>query len=307
MSDVNVLRAVFLEWAEEKARETPGLSVDADEFMETHEIGLDLMFQIVWSCRDQGWIKDVSGMGNPSVFMTFDGIAAAQAQRARRTNPALRLPALRNRLLGYIYRRQHEGSSYTEVAEFLLAEESLWEGGQFEVDEIDRASEYLASRGLIKGKTVDQFRGPAAAEVTPDGADCMEQFNGDIAEYLRVQNGGGTVITNNIGSLQSTGAVSIGSTGVTQQVTIGADAAGLAQFARVLLDGFEQLAVGDDLKAQVRAALEEIQSESKEETAPGRLKAALGKFAGYIAKAGQPVLTTAFMLLATKLGLPPSE
>jgi hypothetical protein len=51
-----------------------------------------------------------------------------------------------------------------------------------------------------------------------------------------------------------------------------------------------------DLKEQVRAALEEIQSESTEETAPWRLKAALGKFAGYIAKAEPDVVTRAAVM-----------
>jgi hypothetical protein len=56
-----------------------------------------------------------------------------------------------------------------------------------------------------------------------------------------------------------------------------------------------------------RRLLDEIEAEAKTESSPGRLKAALGKFAGFIASAGQPVLTAAFMLHATKLGLPPSE
>jgi hypothetical protein len=308
MSDVNVLRAVFLEWVEERARENPGRSVDADDFMKIHEIELDLMFQIVWSCRDQDWVKDASGMGNPSVFITFDGIAAVQAQRARRTNPAQRLPALRRRLLSYIYRAQHEGISCPEIAQFVLSEESMWEGGQFEVDEIDRAAEYLASRGLIQGVVLDRYRGPVNAEVTADGADCMERFNGDIGEYLGVRDRfGSTVITNNIGSVQSTGALSIGSTGVTQPVTVGVDVAGVREFVRVLLEGLGRLSLDGASETEIRGALEELQIEAAKETPePSRISKAMTSFAGYVAKAGQPVLTAVFLLLAQKLGMLPA-
>jgi hypothetical protein len=142
---------------------------------------------------------------------------------------------------------------------------------------------------LIKGSQTHQTNGPVRAALTADGVDCEERFDGDIVEYLRFRDGGGasTVITNNIGSVQSTGALSIGSTGVTQRVTVN-DAAGLAEFARILLAGIDDLGMEGDLKEDVRAALEELEAEAEVETAPGKLKAALGRSAATSPRRASP-------------------
>lgn len=135
----------------------------------------------------------------------------------------------------------------------------------------------------------------------------VDQYDGEVRRYLS-RNEGVIPVTNmtDIGTPNNNGAAAIGSSNVKQRVSTGADAASLAEFARVLLAAFDQLVIGDDLKDQVRAALEEVQSEAAAETAPSKLKAAVGKVAGFIAKTRQPALTAAFMNLATHLGLPPS-
>jgi hypothetical protein len=237
----------------------------------------------------------------------FKGIQQVQARQARRHDSAARVAALRNKLLRYFYDGEHTGVDHPPIAEFVFSRLSFYEGEQFEVSEIDRAGRYLEDKMLIKfnlglGSLV---KARDRATITPDGEDCVEQFEGDVRKYLNRNGGGVSTNTTNIGTVNKTGAAAFGSMDVTQNVTVGADAAGFAEFARVLLEGFQGLPLDDaDLKEQVRAALEEIQSEAKAESEPGRLNAAVGKFWGYMAKAGQPVMTAALMVQAVHYGMP---
>jgi hypothetical protein len=167
----------------------------------------------------------------------------------------------------YFHRRELEGEHLPIKALFVFADESYYEGDQFTVTEIDRAAAYLADKGLIKGATVDQELGPVRASVTPDGLDCIEQHGGDVRAYLKT-NSGVASMTTNIGTFNNSGNAAIASTGVTQHFT-GADVAGIAEFARVLLAGIDGLGVEDaDLKEQLRAALEEIQAEARQAPSP---------------------------------------
>ena len=134
------------------------------------------------------------------------------------------------------------------------------------------AAAYLESRGLITGTRTAQSEGPVRAKITSDGTDCVDQFDGEVQAYIsRPASAGSPTIT--IGTFNNHGRnTAIASTGVNQQVS-GVDAAGFAEFARVLIDGLVPQLADSDLRAEIRAVLEEIQNEAKAQAEPGKLTA----------------------------------
>jgi hypothetical protein len=74
---------------------------------------------------------------------------------------------------------------------FLTDVAAAYEGTPFADVEIQDAAEYLSDKGLIKGVGVPQIRGPVRAEITTEGIDCVIDWDGDVAKYLRDQRGYG--------------------------------------------------------------------------------------------------------------------
>jgi hypothetical protein len=86
-------------------------------------------------------------------------------------------------------------------------------GKPFTEAEVRRAAAYLVAKDLIKGPGAWGSAGsPVRASITPQGQDCVEEYGGDVSEYLRDQARGG--IVNEIGTFnQHGGAVAFGNTG----------------------------------------------------------------------------------------------
>jgi hypothetical protein len=161
-------------------------------------------------------------MGRAAARIMLAGIAKAQAFRERRDDPQLRVAAARNVLLRWMY-EQHLSDRHMPIPTDVLASpRATYMGKPFTEAEVRRAAAYLAAKDLIKGPGAWGSAGsPVRASITPQGQDCVEEYGGDVSEYLRDQARGG--IVNEIGTFnQHGGAVAFGNTGpITQNVASG--------------------------------------------------------------------------------------
>ncbi|MEU8186739.1 hypothetical protein [Micromonospora carbonacea] len=301
MQDIESLRYKALEWIYAKAGGSQDEVVTLGDFMAEEGISLGATLGLVRELASLGLVNDASGMANPSAFLTPTGAQEVQGRMKRRGDPVLRRAAARNGLLRWFYKQDVNGIHMPVTGKVLDAEESLFEGERLTADEIDQAAEFLAGRGLIKGAGSFGSRGPVRAKITPEGQDCVEHNGGDVSDYLRERRTGAASISTHIGTINSSGALAVGSTEVSQNVTMGTDPAALAEFARTLMAELRELPLPADTAEEARSALQEV-AEAGEDTA--KAATAFRRFVGYLVDAGKPMVTAAFMIAARQYGLP---
>lgn len=99
----------------------------------------------------------------------------------------------------------------------------------------------------------------------------------------------------------------MGSTGVTQNVTVGVDPAAMGALVKMLTAELPNLPLDTTFRAAVQEALSEVQRETQQpDPETTRVAAAFGRVVDYIVDTGKPVVTAAFMLAASRIGLPPA-
>ncbi|OHX04586.1 hypothetical protein [Micromonospora sp. WMMB235] len=301
MQDIDTLRHEMLDRIYTEAGGSTHRYVELNGFAADIGIEVDVAYSLVKDCSMRGLVEDASTFGGPSAALTPAGIREVQARRRRRADPALRSAAARNSLLRWFYAQDLADVHMPLTNKFLESDESTFEGERFGSNEIERAAEFLAGRGLIKGVSASGVRGPLRAKITIEGQDCVERHGGNVSEYIRDQRGTAPSINTNIGTINSSGALAVGSTGVTQSVTVGADPAALAEFAKTLLAELAKLPLPATVAEQAHDALREV-AEAGEDTS--RASNAFQRFVGYLVDAGKPVVTAAFMIAAQHYGLP---
>ncbi|MFV2022889.1 hypothetical protein [Micromonospora sp. LOL_023] len=174
-------------------------------------------------------------------------------------------------------------------------------------DDIDRAAAYLHEQDFIKGVRTAQTRGPVRVELTSKGEDCVEQYGGNVTAYKQGGQGRGDTATFNFGPIINNGTMAVASEGFTQNTTVGVDQAGVAKLVQTLLDGLDKLQLTDEARTSARAELEAVQQEVQQpQPNTGRVTAGIGRAVNYFMEAGKPVVTAAFMLIASGFGLPPA-
>lgn len=146
------------------------------------------------------------------------GFTGGKPAPAPSPDVVLHLNASRTALLTWLWHQKQQRSPGEPLPNVmnLLSDDGLSvdQGVRFTESEIDRASEYLEQHGLIKGGgTLDQMAGPALAEITPAGEDCVEGYNSDVGAYIRRRDNG-PVVTFHIAT--NNGNIAANSTGVTQ-------------------------------------------------------------------------------------------
>lgn len=300
------VRDDFMDWIYEQSGGSFSKSVSAEPFAESRGFDDTRLLSLVRECAELGWLKDCSAMGDVAAFMLHGGARVVEERRSRRNNPTFRAAAARNGLLLWFY-GQALADVHMPVTEHVLkSEESMFEGARLTAREIDRAADHLAKKGLIKGTRVAQLDGPVRAAITSAGEDCVEHFGGDVAAWSQAQARGGTTVTNSIGTLNNHGgAVAVGSTNVDQKAHVGVQADDLVRLVQALMAELPKLGLAPDAEESARDALEEAGREAAQpEPDTSRVMGAFSRFTGYLANAGQPVVTLAFLTLAGHLGLP---
>lgn len=175
----------FVEWVYDHS-DSPLGDVEFREFSEAYKLDGNNSFALLRYCKERGLLDDkFSTLGEPAANMTPEGIQWVEERKRRRADPVLRIAAARKGLLIWLWKQKQAGAHFPITEKFLDFDDSVFEGDRLQADEVDRASAYLAEKGLINGVTVDERRGPVRAETTSAGDDCVERYGGDVAEYER--------------------------------------------------------------------------------------------------------------------------
>lgn len=183
--DTAALRDALLDWASDQASGDTSNIVRVMPFAEERQLDLDAAFTLVEVCRDSGLARSESTFGTPSIRLTPAGLLHVQQRRQRREDPALRASAARAGLLRWKYRQHLAGVHMPLPSRFAADSEANFEGSPFTEAEIAHAADYLAKRQLIKGPGAFGATGPLRADITPDGMDCVTDWNADVPAYLR--------------------------------------------------------------------------------------------------------------------------
>ncbi|MGX4695544.1 hypothetical protein [Streptomyces sp. JNUCC 63] len=224
----------LVEWVYEQAGENPLAASSILPF--AHERGMteEQAFELLRYCESKNLLDGrPSTMGDPCAQLTSYGLEVMEERLRRRSSPAARSAAARRTLLIWLWHRKHDGTNFPAVDDILTSDESLFEGDRLTPSELDRAAAYLDSKGLIKGIKVSDREGPVRAEITPEGQDCVEHYDGDISAYERRNSSGNT--TFNIG--ENTGNIAANSRDFTMNATTnknGIDPAAVVMLARAL-------------------------------------------------------------------------
>lgn len=175
--------------------EQAGTEFDSGEFlMGTCELSLVAALDLTWALDDYGLVRQTNAMGSPSAILVDAGREAVTRLREFRANSTNRREAARDRLLAYAHDAHHCGMDHVGPAGTAETSFAQFYGDTLASSEFVRAADYLAEKGLL---TVGQRNAagiPMYIDITAAGEDCMDQANGDVAEYLRARNAAGATV-----------------------------------------------------------------------------------------------------------------
>ncbi|WP_454395202.1 hypothetical protein [Streptomyces sp. JNUCC 63] len=160
---------------------------------------MDIPQEVMWfeQTNDlQGYVSEACRRVNEAI-RADRAFLAGQPAPAPSLDSVVHVGASRTALLTWLWRQKHERSPDVHMSNVLgvLSDDDLCEDQavRFTEEEIDRASKYLETAGLIEGGgEADQKAGPALARITAAGEDCVENYKADVSGYIR-QRGSGTV------------------------------------------------------------------------------------------------------------------
>jgi transcriptional regulator with XRE-family HTH domain len=252
----------FVEWVYDHS-DSPLGDVEIREFSEAYKLDEANSFALLRYCKERGLLDDkFSTLGSPAANMTPAGIQWVEDRRRRRADPALRIAAARKGLLIWLWKQKQAGAHFPITEKFLDFDDSVFEGDRLQADEVDRASAYLAEKGLISGVTVDEMRGPVRAETTSAGDDCVERYGGDVAEYERreVQANGPVFHIHG----DNTGNIAANSRDITMNAKTvkGVNMSDVVIFARALRQATPMLGLPDEEASELVELADRIEQEA---------------------------------------------
>ncbi|GAA1252317.1 hypothetical protein [Streptomyces aureus] len=236
----------LVEWVYEQAGENPLADISILPFAHEREMTDPQAYELLRYCESKGLLDgSQSTLGDARARLTSYGLEAMEERLRRRSSPAARSAAARRGLLVWLWHRKHDGTDFPVTDDILESDDALFEGDRLTLTEIDRAAAYLDSKALIKGIKVSNREGPVRAEITSEGMDCVEHYDGDISTYERRNSSGNT--TFNI--TENTGNIAANSRDFTMNATTnkdGIDPAAIVMLARALRQAAPALELPED-------------------------------------------------------------
>ncbi|THA28442.1 hypothetical protein E6R18_28240 [Streptomyces sp. A1277] len=206
-ADFVALHEPLVEWVFEQTSGNPTEEyVSITAFGELHGLTEQQSYQLLQTCKAWSLLDDrYVTFDEPAANLTPLGLQWVQERLRRRADPMKRAVAARQGLLKWLWHQKHEGITSPEVEGVLGSPFSLFEGERLTLREVDRAGATLRSKGLIAGTMTGQTEGPVLADITAEGQDCVEQYEGDISAYERRNATGNTTfnIEQNSGNIAS--------------------------------------------------------------------------------------------------------
>jgi hypothetical protein len=171
---------------------------------------------------------------------------------------------------------------------------------RFTNDEVSAAAKYLAENGLIEVeyRVRDGVRRRAHL-ITRAGSECVENYGGDVAQYLDAQKRGETLIS--IGQIN--GPAVVGNHGTQSNVThnTGIQPEAMTRFVRDLLAALPSLQLGPDHAARAQQALEDVKREVQRAGPDSeRARGAFSRFVKGMIDAGPQALTQLMLMIAQR-------
>ncbi|MFF3166819.1 hypothetical protein [Streptomyces sp. NPDC003273] len=227
---------------------------------------MDIPQEVMWfeHAHDlQGYVHEACSRVNEVIRADRAAFLTGQSEPAPPLDPVVHIGASRTALLTWLWRQKHERSSGVPLSDVLgvLADEDLCEdqGVRFTEEEIDRASEYLETAGLLEGGgDVDQKAGPALARITAAGEDCVENYKADVSAYIRKRGSGPVTFHINTNN----GNIAANSSGFTQNATTQAavDPAQLLAAVTLIQQLAPSLTPDSQEQQALRAQVDELQA-----------------------------------------------
>ncbi|WP_328543722.1 hypothetical protein [Streptomyces europaeiscabiei] len=260
-ADFSTLHEPLVEWVYDRTRTDPLGGVPITEFGQSHGLTENQTYRLLQFCKVQRLLgdRDTTHDG-PEANLTPRGLEWMEERRRRRADPAARAAAARKGLLVWLWHRKHDDILLPAVADVLNDPLSLFEGERLTDRDIDRASAYLSAKGLIKGDRNGSSDGPVQAEITAEGEDCVDNYQGDIGAYERRNTSGNT--TFHIG--QNTGNIAANSRDFTLNATTnsGVDLAQVVMAARALRQAVPILGLPEDDAAEITQLATRMEEEA---------------------------------------------
>ncbi|WP_157367735.1 hypothetical protein [Alloactinosynnema sp. L-07] len=192
--DIAELSHSLLEWLYDHyddGADTPGVG----EFFESRAAArAELGYLLVQYLASRDLVKDWSTLGGPDARITARGLDLVQQIRAQRAgDPGERTRALRRIMLRWLDDHERRAETVTNWDDFLVSPSARHNGVTFGLIDVAREADYLVRVGLISGGSHQSGPGMLRPRLTHNGRDCVTDFGGAVAEYLRAVNAGGTV------------------------------------------------------------------------------------------------------------------
>ncbi|WP_171117021.1 MULTISPECIES: hypothetical protein [unclassified Streptomyces] len=260
-ADFSALHEPLVEWVYDRTGGDPMKYASVAAFGQLHGLDERQAFGLLQYAKSCGLLDHrFMSFGDPAANLTPRGLEWMVERRRRRADPAARAAAARKGLLVWLWHRKHDDILLPAVADVLNDPLSLFEGERLTSNEIDRASAYLSEKGLIKGDRSAGSNGHVQAEITAEGEDCVDSYQGDIGAYERRNTGGNT--TFHIG--QNTGNIAANSRDFTLNATThsGVDLAQVVMAARALRQAVPILGLPEDDAAEVTQLATRIEEEA---------------------------------------------
>ncbi|WP_217144760.1 hypothetical protein [Streptomyces sp. AC627_RSS907] len=260
--DFAALHEPLVEWVHDQTAADVSEYVTITPFGELHGLNEEQSFRLLETCKEWGLLSDrYATMSDPAANLTPHGLQWIQERQRWRADPKARAVAGRTGLLTWLWHQKNDGVGHPVVEGILQSPLSLFAGERLTPGEIDRAGAYLMSKGLITGIKTGQTEGPVRAEITAEGQDCVEHYDGDVSAYERRNSSGNT--TFNIG--ENTGNIAANSRDFTMNATTskdGIDPAAVVMLARALRQAVPVLDLPQDDAAELTQIANRLETEA---------------------------------------------
>lgn len=304
--DLGPVKLGLLELLLDYEQEHPDQEMDCGPFL-VGECGLSEVaaIDLVTSLDDWGLVKEQITGGRTAAALDADGREAVRRIRAHRGDPAVRAAVARDALVKFLYQvEQGRPGMPADPVEVVSSDLGEFLGSRLTKDEVVREVAYLARKGLVEVLVVKASGQPASVRLTDLGRDCVDQFGGDVAEFLQEREGGRTVYNTKIDSISGGNGIAVGGQ-VTQHVTVGVDAAGLRELVASVLPMLNRLGGVDSVAA---VALDELAVQAQvERPEPGRVRQALGQVLDVAKQVGAGALVVYLEYKAREWGFMPDS
>ncbi|WP_217243179.1 hypothetical protein [Streptomyces sp. AC555_RSS877] len=294
--EFGLLYELLMDWVYEKVGDHRYKGADLKSFAAEHAISDETAIHLRQYGMNEGGVDDKwATPRRPAVSLTLKGLELV-AQRRKFLAPSVeRNKAARRAVLRQVWLDDEAGLRWSFTRVVVGTREATVAGYALSARELDRAAGYLKSKGLINGYT-GSFEGPEQAQITAEGQDCMENYNGDPDLYEGRGRIGATYNT----YLPNAQGVIVGEQqNFTQNNTAGIDPSAFIQLAGYVGQISSTLGLAEADRVELQRVAQELHNES---TSPapqsGRMRQIAGQIKDRLLEAGTTMAATVGIQMA---------